>query len=106
MHRACAVGVSTLACAKQVFYEGLCQDSFMGSEPAVALVLERASTREVLASVVAHRLSYSLPQVHTVMNVLSNSDEDTNIAYVMTLGVREDVRCVSERRVAVATLTR
>jgi hypothetical protein len=65
----------------------------MGSEPAVALVLETENTNEIVASAVAQRLCYALPQVHTVMDVLSNGNASSFIAYVLTFGVRRDLRC-------------
>lgn len=63
----------------------------MGSEPVVALVLTHPAAG-IVASVVAHRLPYTLPQIQANTAVLAEWEEDTNIAYIMTLGVRREFR--------------
>lgn len=79
----------------QIFFEDLARDdSFMGStEPAVAMV-KLSAVDEVVGVVVGHRMACWLPQLQDVTSVLENVDDGSHIVYVMSLGVRDDVRCV------------
>ncbi len=76
----------------QMFFDELPRtDSFMGAEPAAAFVVVN-EPEEVIGVVVGHRVSGFLPQVQEMGVLTDDTDCNSSIAYVLSLGVREDFR--------------